>query len=331
MEAKSLKKLSMERYAPLLALVVLVVLSEVLYPRFLEPQNILNILRQVSYTGIIALGMTFVIIAGGIDLSVGSMTALAGACAVLTLNFLTQAMGVPMEGALALVPLAGALLVAMVVGGLAGLFNGFLVTMGKITPFIATLGSMAIFRSLTLYMGNASEFRSENSLYGDMGMSSVLFVPLPVWVLVVAALLLSILLHRTKFGRYTRSVGSNAKVSQYSAIDVDKTRMTTYVIVGVLVALTAFLISSRLNSISSTNAGRDYEMDAIAAVVIGGTAMTGGRGTVWGTVIGAIILGIINNMMNMLGVSPYLQGLVKGTVIIAAVFIQRGDLFQKKR
>jgi len=327
MELK-LPLLSMERYAPLVALVVLVAFSEMLYPRFLEPQNLLNILRQVSYTGIIALGMTFVIIAGGIDLSVGSMTALAGACAVITLNALTP--DAPVEGLDSLVPLAGALAVALAVGASAGLVNGFLITTGRITPFIATLGTMAVFRSLTLYLGNASEFRSNNSLYGDMGMGSVLMVPLPVWVFLGAALILSVVLHRTRFGRYTRAVGSNARVSQYSAINVDGVKLSTYVIVGVLVALTAFLISARLNSISSTNAGKDYEMDAIAAVVIGGTAMTGGRGAVWGTVIGAVILGIINNMMNMLGVSPYLQGLVKGSVIIAAVFIQRGDLFRKK-
>jgi len=328
MELKLPHNLSMERYAPLLALAVLVVLSELLYPRFLEPQNLLNILRQVSYTGIIALGMTLVIIAGGIDLSVGSMTALAGACAVLTLYALTPE--TPVEGVAVLVPLAGALLAALAVGASAGLLNGFLITTGRITPFIATLGTMAVFRSLTLYLGNASEFRSNNSLYGDMGMGSVFLVPLPVWVFLGAALILSVVLHRTRFGRYTRAVGSNARVSQYSAINVDGVKLSTYVIVGVLVALTAFLISARLNSISSTNAGKDYEMDAIAAVVIGGTAMTGGRGAVWGTVIGAVILGIINNMMNMLGVSPYLQGLVKGSVIIAAVFIQRGDLFRKK-
>jgi len=259
---------------------------------------------------------------------VGSMTALAGACAVLTLNYLTPE--VPAEGLAAALPIAGAFLAALVVGGLAGLLNGFLITTGRITPFIATLGTMAVFRSLTLYLGNASEFRSNNSLYGDMGMGSVLMVPLPVWIFLVAALVLSVVLNRTRFGRYTRSVGSNARVSQYSAINVDGVKLATYVIIGVLVAVTAFLISSRLNSISSTNAGKDYEMDAIAAVVIGGTAMTGGRGSVWGTVIGAVILGIINNMMNMLGVSPYLQGLVKGSVIIAAVFIQRGDLFRKK-
>lgn len=330
MELKLLRNGSLQRLAPLAALVVLVLISVVLYPRFLEPQNLVNILRQVSYTGIIALGMTFVIIAGGIDLSVGSMTALAGACAVLTLNALTPAEGPGTDLLGILFPIFGALVVAVLIGAAGGLLNGFLVTKGKITPFIATLGTLAIFRSLTLYLGNASEFRSQNSHYGDLGMSSVFLIPLPVWVFLVGAVLLSIALNRTRFGRYTRAVGSNAKVSQFSAINVDRVRLMTYAIVGVLVGMTSFLISARLNSISSTNAGNDYEMDAIAAVVIGGTAMTGGRGSVWGTVIGAIILGIINNMLNMLGVSPYLQGLVKGAVIIAAVFIQRGDLFQKR-
>ncbi len=325
------RNINLERYASFLALVVLVVISTILYPRFLEIQNLLNILRQVSYTGIIALGMTYVIIAGGIDLSVGSLTALAGACAVLTLNAATASLGPVGDWTTAVIPIALASLVAIMVAGAAGLINGLLVAKARIAPFIATLGSMAIYRSLTLYIGSASEFRSENSIYGDMGMSSILGVPLPVWVFILLAAGLSILLNQTRFGRYTCAVGSNPKVAQYSAINVDRIRLLSYVIVGLMVAITAVLISARLNSISSTNAGKDYEMDAIAAVVIGGTAMTGGKGTIWGTVVGAIILGIINNMLNMLGVSPYLQGLVKGSVIIAAVFIQRGDILKKRK
>jgi len=320
------KKFSFEKFAPLVALGVLVIISTILYPRFIEPRNLLNILRQVSYTGIIALGMTFVVISGGIDLSVGSMTALAGSCAILALNASTQALKTfePRwlgTGLSIFAAAAAALAVTLV----AGFFNGFLVTKGKIAPFIVTLGSMAIFRSLTLYIGSAGEFRSQNSSYGDMGMSSILEIPLPVWILFGLAALLSVLLNRTRFGRYVCAVGSNEKVAKYSAIDIDKIRLLTYVIVGIMVGITAVLISARLNSISSTNAGKDYEMDAIAAVVIGGTAMTGGHGSIWGSVVGAIILGIINNMLNMLGVSPYLQGLVKGLVIIGAVFIQRGS------
>jgi ribose transport system permease protein len=321
------KKFPLDKYGPLLALLVLVIISTILYPRFVELQNLLNILRQVSYTGIIALGMTFVIISGGIDLSVGSMTAFAGAFAILALNSATQGLMMfsPTWLGLALSILA-AVGASFAIALAAGFVNGFLVTKGRIAPFIVTLGTMAIFRSLTLYVGKAGEFRSVNSSYGEMGMSVVLGIPLPVWIFFILAVILSIVLERTKFGRYVCAVGSNEKVARYSAINVDRVRLISYVIVGLMVGITAVLISARLNSLSSTNAGKDYEMDAIAAVVIGGTAMTGGKGSIWGTVIGAIILGIINNMLNMLGVSPYLQGLVKGIVIIGAVSIQRGWL-----
>jgi len=325
------KRINLEKFGPLLALVFLVIVSTILYPRFVEPRNLLNILRQVSYTGIIALGMTFIIISGGIDLSVGSMTALSGACAILALNAVTQGLALFEPRWLGMVfAIGAAALASLAISLAAGSFNGFLITKGKIAPFIVTLGSMAIFRSLTLYIGSAGEFRSANSSYGDMGMSSILEIPLPVWVFFALAAILSLLLNRTRFGRYVCAIGSNEKVAKYSAINVDKIRLFTYIIVGFMTGLAAVLISARLNSISSTNAGKDYEMDAIAAVVIGGTAMTGGRGSVWGSVVGAIILGIINNMMNMLGVSPYLQGLVKGLVIIGAVYIQRGSVKRER-
>jgi ribose transport system permease protein len=194
-----------------------------------------------------------------------------------------------------------------------------------VAPFIVTLGTMAIFRSLTLYIGNAGQFVSQSPMYGDMGMSSLLGIPTAVWVFFILAFLLSGLLNRTRYGRYACAVGSNEKVAKYSAIDVDLTRLVTYVITGIMVAVTGILLSARLNSVNSSNGAVNFEMDAIAAVVIGGTPMTGGRGTIWGVVIGAIILGMINNLLNMLSVSAYLQGTVKGLVIIAAVFIQRGS------
>jgi len=300
-------------YAPLLALAALFVASAFASPYFLQAQNLLNILRQVSYSGIIALGMTFVIIAGGIDLSVGSMLALVGAAAVLTLNGSGGTTG-------SIVLAIGG---AVVAGGVLGLANGLAITKGRIAPFIVTLGTMAIFRSLTLYVGDAGEFRSESEAYGDMGMSSVLAVPTPVWIWLVLAFLANVLLNATRFGRHVCAVGSNERVAKYAAIDVDRVRLWTYVIAGLMVGVSSVLLSSRLNSLSSTNFGKDYELDSIAAVIIGGTPMTGGRGSIWGTIVGAIILGIINNMLNMVGVSPYLQGTVKGVVIIAAVLVQR--------
>jgi ribose transport system permease protein len=312
-----LRRLEKERYAAFAALFVLSVVSARLSPYFLQPQNLLNILRQVSYTGIIALGMTFVIVSGGIDLSVGSMAAFVGSLAVLALNALVAA-GHPQGLAVSATVACAALL------GLAcGLANGVLVTKGRIAPFIVTLGTMALFRSLSLYLGDAGEFRSGSDLFGELGSSAPLGLPLPALVMVALAGLLSLVFSRTRYGRYVRAVGSNARVARYSAIDVDLTRLGAYALNGLMVGVSAVLIAMRFNSVGSSTLGLNYELDAIAAVIIGGTAMAGGRGTVWGTVVGAITLGVINNMLNMVGISTYLQGTVKGLVIIGAVFVQR--------
>jgi ribose transport system permease protein len=311
------KILSAERHGALIALAILVLISALLSPHFLQPQNLLNILRQVSYTGLIALGMTFVIIAGGIDLSVGSLAAFSGALGVLAMNALGAAGHGDGIGVLAAVG------TALAVGTLGGLANGLIITKGRIAPFIVTLGTMALFRSLTLYMGDAGEFTSSNPLYAQIGSASFAFVPVPVWILALLAALFGLVLWRTRFGRYVRAVGSNQRVALYAAIDVDRVRLLTYVITGLVVGVSAVLISMRFNAVGSSTLGINYELDAIAAVIIGGTAMAGGSGTIWGTVVGAIILGVINNMLNLVGVSPYLQGTVKGLVIILAVLIQR--------
>lgn len=308
-----LKNMDFEKYGPLFALFVLFVLSSVSSPYFLQTRNILNILRQVSYTGIIGLGMTFVIISGGIDLSVGSMTALIGGIIILVLNYF--------GGDVSAIIIA--IIVGIILGVLAGAVNGVIITKGKVAPFIVTLGTMAIYRSFTLYISNAGEFRSSSSLYPELGMGHFLGIPIPVWIFLGLAAIFNLILFNTRYGRYVCAVGSNEKVAAYSAINVDLIKFISYLIVGFTVAVSAVLLSSRLNSISSSNAGINFELDAIAAVIIGGTSMTGGSGTVYGTVIGAIILGIVNNMLNMLGVSPYLQGTVKGLVIIGAVLIQR--------
>jgi ribose transport system permease protein len=313
----ALRRVEWERLAALGALVLLSIASALLSPYFLQWQNLLNIVRQVSYTGLIALGMTFVITSGGIDLSVGSMVAFVGALTILILNASVDA-GHPPG-----VSVAAAVACSLVVGVACGLANGLIITKGRVAPFIVTLGTMALFRSLALYMGNAGEFRSESSLFGELGSSAPLGVPLPALVLLISAAVLSLVFSRTRYGRYTRAVGSNARVARYSAIDVDATRLGAYALTGGMVGISAALIAMRFNSVGSSTQGLNYELDAIAAVIIGGTAMSGGRGTVWGTVVGAVTLGVINNMLNMVGISTYLQGTVKGLVIIGAVFIQR--------
>ncbi|HEY4883524.1 MAG TPA: ABC transporter permease [Myxococcales bacterium] len=312
-----LQRVEKERYAAFAALAILSIVSALLSPFFLQWQNLLNIIRQVSYTGIIALGMTFVIVSGGIDLSVGSMAAFVGSLAMITLNAASDA-GLAQGTAV-----AGATACAVLAGLACGLANGLLVTKGRIAPFIVTLGTMALFRSLSLYMANAGEFRSASSLFGELGSAAPLGVPLPALILLGLAAILAFVFKRTRYGRYTRAVGSNSRVARYSAINVDTTRLAAYTVTGVMVGVSAVLIAMRFNSVGSSTLGVNYELDAIAAVIIGGTSMSGGRGTVWGTVVGAITLGVINNMLNMVGISPYLQGTVKGLVIIGAVFIQR--------
>lgn len=310
--AAARRRINYSAWTPLAALIVLVILSALASPYFLAPRNLLNITRQISYTGIIGLGMTLIIIAGGIDLSVGSLVALAGGISILALNALG---GGPWA-------VVAAIVVALLVGMLGGALNGSLVTVGRVAPFIVTLGTMSIFRSLTLYLANGGEYRSHSDVFPEFGTGLFLEVPIPTWVFLLLAIFFHILLTYTPYGRHVCAVGANEVVARYSAIRVNLVKFITYVLTGFTVGVSAVLLASRLNAVSSTNAGVYYELDAIAAVVIGGTSMSGGMGTIWGTVIGAAVLGIINNMLNMAGISPYLQGLVKGLIIIAAVLVQ---------
>jgi ribose transport system permease protein len=309
-------RIQYDKIAPFIAFAVLFVASSVLSPYFLQVKNLLNILRQVSYSGTIALGMTFVIISGGIDLSVGSLAAFNASMGILFLNYIMRRLGNEY------LAIAGGILTALLLGVLSGALNGFLITRGKIAPFIVTLGSMAIFRSLALFIGSAGEIRSVSVHYGTFGMESILFVPVPVFVMIILTVVLSLVLNNTRYGRYLCAVGSNVRVAIFSAINVNRIKFLTYTLCGFIVSVSAIMLSSRFNAVSTSNLGMGFELDAIAAVIIGGTPLAGGRGTVWGTVMGAVILGIINNMLNMLGVSPYLQGTVKGLVIIGAVYIQ---------
>ena len=315
--ARALKRFNYQKYSAFMALVVLFVVSAFLSPFFTRPGNLVNILSQVSYTGMISLGMALVIITGGIDLSVGSLVAFDSLVGVMVMNYVLGSIHNE------LVAIATGIVAALVLGAVTGLVNGMTITRGRIAPFIVTLGTMAIFRSLALFTGNAGEIQSQSNFYGEFGLATVLWLPVPVWVMLFLAFVLDIVLNRTRYGRYLCAVGSNTRVAVFSAINVDRVKVIAYTITGVLVAISSILLSSRFNAVSTSNTGMGYELDAIAAVIVGGTPFTGGRGTIWGTIIGAIILGIINNMLNLLGVSAYLQGTVKGLVIIGAVYIQR--------
>ncbi len=315
--AQAFRRFNYQKYSSFIALVVLFLVSAFLSPFFTRPGNLVNILSQVSYTGMISLGMAFVIITGVIDLSVGSLVAFDSLVGVMVMNYVLGSIHNE------LVAIVTGIVATLVLGAVTGLVNGITITRGRIAPFIVTLGTMAIFRSLALFTGNAGEIQSQSNIYGEFGLANVLWLPVPVWIMLFLALVLDIVLNRTRYGRYLCAVGSNTRVAVFSAINVDRVKVIAYTITGVLVAISSVLLSSRFNAVSTSNTGMGYELDAIAAVIVGGTPFTGGRGTIWGTIIGAIILGIINNMLNLLGVSAYLQGTVKGLVIIGAVYIQR--------
>ena len=317
-------------FAPFLVLIVLMIVASLTSPHFLQVRNILNITRQVSYTGIIALGMTFIIIAGGIDLSVGSAVAFIGGVIILAMNYCFAELAPGSQ----LHAFFFALACGLGIGFVGGIVSGTLVTKFSVAPFIATLGTMGIYRSLALYVGDGGEFRVSSGIkaFRDFGTGGVGTiggpggVPYPSIIFILLAVVFGVILGWTRFGRYVCAVGSNEKVAAYAAVKVDRVRIWTYIISGLTVGLSAFLLGGRMNSINSTNAGMLYELDSIAAVVIGGTAMTGGSGSMMGTVIGALILGVINNLLNMWGVSAYLQGTVKGLVIVLAVLMQRPEV-----
>jgi ribose transport system permease protein len=280
---------------------------------FLRPGNLLNIIKQSSYTGIIGLGMTFVIISGGIDLSVGSMMAFTGG---ITIYFLNLFPGDSVGGTLL------AILFCLALGTVCGLLNGVMVTAGRMAPFIATLGTLAIFRSLIQYISGASNILSKSTVYPRFGPASLLGVPVPIWVFLALTVVFHLLLNNTRFGRYVCAVGSNEQVARYSAININLIKLIPYAITGFTVAVSALLWTSRINCLNSSGDGNGYELEAIAAVVIGGTSMSGGKGSIIGTIFGAVMLAMINNMLVLGGVSSFLQQAARGLVIIAAVLLQ---------
>jgi ribose transport system permease protein len=331
---------------------------------FLKPENLINILQQSAAVGILAMGMTLVIILGGIDLSVGSLTALAGGIGIWVMNTVVgandllaqmkdaQDNDLPMPVSAFRAALAHGVIhlhldgsewfgvlvgigTMLVVGVVAGWINGVLISRGKIAPFIATLGGLAAYRSLALAIADGGSFESQSqrilpALGGGMGIPWVeirpgfpLVVPYSVIVLLLLAMVLGVVLNRTRYGRYVIAIGCNERAARYSAIDVRGIKLLTYMLSGLLCGIAAMTLASRNGSIASSSTGTLFELDAIAAVVIGGTRMQGGSGSILGTLVGVAILGVIGSMLNFLDVSPYLQGLVKGIIIVSAVLLQR--------
>jgi ribose transport system permease protein len=298
-------------YSVIIAFLIIFLAASIMSHRFLDINNQLNILMQVSIIGIVALGMTVVMLSGGIDLSVGSVLVLVGVMTVLALN--------------ATGSILVAILTAFIVGSFAGFLNGLMVAKGRIASFIATLGMMAAARSIALYIAEGGSISGEVSSFTAIANSDLWIFDYPVIIFLVMTALVYILMHKTRFGRYVYALGSNEKAALLSAIRVDRVKIGVYSLVGLLVSVAAIIETSRLNSISSSSSGVQYELDAIAAVIIGGTRMTGGRGKIMGTFFGVLILGILNNMMNLMNVSPHLQGFVKGLIIIIAVVFQKRE------
>lgn len=316
MKIKNMIKKNAHEYGALIALVVLVIVMSLISPQFRTFNNLLTLLRQASVNGLIAFGMTLVILTGGIDLSVGSTLGLTGALfAGLVVNI-----GMP-------IPLA--LVVALIFGLGLGLISGFLVGKAKLQPFIATLITMTVYRGFTLIYTNG---RPISNLTADeyvgsgfltfIGRGAILGIPVPVIILFVAFIMLYLLLNKSTLGRKIYAVGSNERAAQLSGINTDRVKLFVYSMSGLMSTLAALILVSRLNSAQPT-LGTGYELDAIAATAIGGTSMTGGRGKISGTLLGILIIAVLSNGMNILGISSYYQDVVKGIVILLAVLVDR--------
>ena len=300
------------KYKSLVGLLALIAIVSVLSPSFLSTKNIFNILRQTSVNGIIAAGMTFVILTGGIDLSVGSILAISGAiCASILVNGQNIVIAV---------------LAALLVGAMVGFLNGFIITKGKLQPFIATLATMTILRGLTLvYTDGKPITLGSGDLalnFGQIGGGKILGIPTPALIMILVFLVCAYVLKNTKMGRYTYALGSNEEATKLSGLNTDKIKIAVYTLSGILASIAGIIITSRLFSAQPT-AGDGYELDAIAAVVLGGTSLTGGKGKISGTIIGALIIGVLSNALNILDVSSYYQMMVKGAVILIAVLLDR--------
>lgn len=314
------RNLPMGVIGPILALVVLMAVGASMNENFLSWNNITNVLARSAFIGIIAVGMTFVITAGGLDLSVGSMAAFIAGLMILVMNSLLPSLGVGIP-----VVLAG-MAVALLAGLAAGLLNGWLITGLKIEAFIVTLGSMGIYRSLVTWLADGGTLSLDFTLrtfYQPVYYGGLFGVSWPIIVFAIVVIVGEVIMRSTAFGRHCAAVGSNEQVAKYSSVRVARVRLMTYAALGMLVGVATIMYVPRLGSASSAT-GVLWELEAIAAVIIGGTVLKGGFGRVWGTVLGVLILSMIGNILNLTDfVSPYLNGAIQGAIIILAVVLQR--------
>lgn len=313
MEKKKMS-VSLKKNKPLIVLFLIIAIMTVASTVFLTPGNLLTVLLQTSYNAILAVGISFTILIGGIDLSIGSVLAFSSAIGAL---LLTQGW-----------PLFAVLLLILALGTLLGFLNGLLVSYGRLQAFIATLGTMSLWRGLTLVITQARPISIRKAPAADafcfIGSGSVLGVPVPVWIMVLVFLLAYVILRHRRIGRYLYAIGCNEEAALYSGIQTQKVKLFAFSISGLLASLAGIIVTARLSSATPT-AGTAYEMDAIAAAVLGGVSMAGGKGNIRGIAVGALIIGILSNALNLLNIGSYYQGVVKGIVILIAVLLDRGE------
>lgn len=301
---------TIKRYhlGPLIGLILLVIILSVATPQFFTFGNLRNVALQISVNALIAVGMTFVILTAGIDLSVGSTLALSSAISA----------GLMVAHVNPWIAVA----IALVIGAISGAINGLFVAYANLAPFIVTLGTMTLFRGLTEIYTNGNPIFNLPASFCNFGTGTLLEIPWPVLVTLLVLIIAWVILQRSIAGRRIYAIGGNERVSFLAGIPVKRYLMSVYVISGILAALAGIVLSSRLGSAEPT-AGTGYELDAITAVVLGGTSLSGGEGTLWGTVIGALLLGVISNGLNLLNVNSFYQDAVKGVIILAAIMLDR--------
>lgn len=290
----------------LIGLVVLFLFLSVATDSFLSTKNMLQVLRQICINGLLAFGMTFVLIIGGIDLTVGSVVAISGVSVVIMLN----------SG----VPLPVALVIALLLGAIVGLLNGGIIALTGMPPFIVTLSLQGTIRGIAYVITDGRSVSCDNAVFNAIGNGYLFGIPIPIYIVAFVMIVISILLYYTRFGRRMYAVGGNITAAGFSGIHVKKIMVQVYVLSGVLSALAGIILASRMYS-GQPASGQAYESDAIAAAVLGGTSFNGGIGTVGGTLIGALVIGFLTNGLNLLHISSYVQMIIKGLVIIGAVGI----------
>ncbi len=312
-------RLSLARFQSLFALLAMAVLLSVLTDSFFTAANGLNILRQISVNLCLSVGLTMIILAGGIDLSVGAVLALAGAVAA---GLLKSGLALPALGVHLDFTVAGAIVAGIGVGAALGAVNGLAITRLLLPPFVATLAMLSIARGLTLLWTGGFPITGLPPAFGFIGTGIWLGIPMPVWMALVVVLAAVVVCHRVPFGRYLYAIGGSERAARLTGLPVDRIKLAVYTLGGALSGLAGLIVTARLDS-AQPNAGMSYELDAIAAVVIGGTSLSGGSGSVAGTVLGCLIIGVLNNGLFLLNVSPFWQQVIKGLVILLAVALDR--------